>query len=154
MSRIARDPSWHPPRRRKSPRRVSDVSDDARRVRRPEGRPFSARRISSRPRRSAIRMVAELKLLVDSSSSLRSRGGTSLTDRYTWVFPPLAMKIVEVFTVTRCINSAPARQAFPLAFSLADPPRRRFRALPSIAAYCNVTSMNPSAAFESALSFL
>src|SRR6202042_3740698 len=75
-----------------------EASDEASRVRNPDGRPFNARRISSRPRRSAIKIVAELKLFVDSSSSLRRRGGTSLTDRYTCVFPPLAMKIVEVFT--------------------------------------------------------
>src|SRR6185369_8092418 len=76
----------------------------ASRVRNAEGRPCRARRISFRPRRSAIKMVAELKPLVDSSSSFRKRCGISLTDRYTRVRPPLAMKIVEVLTVTRCIS--------------------------------------------------
>src|SRR5258705_13750053 len=41
----------------------------AKRLRKFEGRPFNAFMISSRPRRSAIRIVAELKLLVDCSSS-------------------------------------------------------------------------------------
>src|ERR1700692_3990038 len=80
------------------------ASDDARRVRRLDGNPFKAFTISSRPRRSAIRMVAELKLLVDSSSSLRSLAGISPTERYTWVGPRFAIKMVDVLTLTRCIN--------------------------------------------------
>ena len=53
-----------------------EASEEAKRVRRLEGIPFKARTISSRPRRLAMRMVAELKLLVDASSSLRRFGGT------------------------------------------------------------------------------
>ena len=75
----------------------------AKRLRKVDGMPFKAFTISSRPRRSAIRMVAELKLLVDSSSSLRSLAGISPTERYTWVGPRFAIKIVDVLTVTRCI---------------------------------------------------
>src|SRR6202790_2053608 len=57
------------------------VSEFAKRLRKVDGIPFNAFTISSRPRRSAIRMVAELKLLVDSSSSLRSLAGISPTER-------------------------------------------------------------------------
>ena len=45
------------------------ASDAVRRLRSPDGKPFNALKISARPRRSAIRMVAELKPLVDSSNS-------------------------------------------------------------------------------------
>ena len=57
------------------------VSEGANRLRKLEGKPFNALMISARPRRSAIKIVAELKLLVESSSSLRRPGGTSLTER-------------------------------------------------------------------------
>src|SRR5271170_2848309 len=73
------------------------------RERRFDGKPRMARTISSLPLRSAIRMVAELMLLVDCSSFLRRGGGTSATDRYTSVLSPTEIKIVELFSVTRDI---------------------------------------------------
>src|SRR5215472_13083021 len=72
-----------------------------------DGSPRIARTISSLPFRSAIRMVAELMLLVDCSSFLRSGGGTSFTERKTSVLSPTEMKMVELFTVTRDIPVHP-----------------------------------------------
>jgi len=46
-----------------------------------DGRFCIARAISSLPRRSAIRMVAEFNPFVDFSSFLRNSAGTSFTDR-------------------------------------------------------------------------
>ena len=43
--------------------------------------------ISLRPRRSAIRMVAEFAPLVDFKSRVRNPAGTSSTERYTWSAP-------------------------------------------------------------------
>ena len=96
------------------------VSEGARRLRRLDGKPCSALMISASPRRSAIRIVAELKLLVESSSSLRNRGGTSFTDRNTRVRPPFAIKIVDVLTVTRLIFNAffSPRAPFPMGSTL------------------------------------
>src|SRR5450759_279893 len=74
---------------------------DERRERTLDGSPRMARTISSRPRRSAIRIVAELMPLVDCSSFFRKRGGTSATDRKIWILSPTEMKIVELLTVRR-----------------------------------------------------
>ena len=91
------------------------ANDDARRVRRLDGIPFSARTISSRPRRSAIRMVAELKLLVDSSSSLAQLRRDFFEGLEHTRLPALRDED------GRCLNGdamvAHARPAFPLVFS-------------------------------------
>src|SRR5436305_900831 len=60
------------------------------------GRPRIALATSLRPRRSAIRMVAELAPLVDFSSLVRSRSGTSSTERYTRSEPPAEISTVDV----------------------------------------------------------
>src|SRR5690242_16336578 len=54
-----------------------------------------ARAISFRPRRSAIRMVPELLLLVERIKRVRSRGGTSSTERYTRSSPPAEIRTVD-----------------------------------------------------------
>src|SRR5579864_9604704 len=91
--------------------RASLRSELVRRERRLEGRPRIARTISSLPLRSAMRMVAELMLLVDCSSFLRRGGGTSSTERNTSVLFPTEMKIVELFKVTRDISNPLAQVA-------------------------------------------
>jgi hypothetical protein len=58
-----------------------------------------ARAISFRPRRSAIRMVAEFGLFVDFNSLVRSLAGTSSTDRYTWSDPAAEISTVETWNV-------------------------------------------------------
>lgn len=55
-----------------------------------------AREISFRPRRSAIRIVAEFAPLVDLRSRVRSRLGTSSTERYTRSEPRAEMSTVDV----------------------------------------------------------
>src|ERR1044072_1192722 len=63
------------------------------------GRCRMALAISLRPRRSAIRMVAELAPLVDFSSRVRSACGTSSTDRYTSSEPHAEISTVEVWNM-------------------------------------------------------
>ena len=52
--------------------------------------------ISWRPRRSAIRIVAEFAPLVDFNRRVRNPAGTSSTERYTWSVPLADISTVEV----------------------------------------------------------
>src|SRR5262249_33979580 len=61
------------------------------------GRFRMARAISRRPRRSAIRIVAELLPLVDFISRDRKPAGTSSTERYTKSAPPVEISTVDVW---------------------------------------------------------
>jgi hypothetical protein len=54
------------------------------------------RAISRRPRRSAIRIVAELALVVYFTSFARSPPGTSSTDRYTRQSDDVEIRTVDV----------------------------------------------------------
>ena len=57
----------------------------------------SALAISSLPRRSAIKMVAELAPLVESCNILRKLAGTAFTDEYTCRSPRAAISTEDVF---------------------------------------------------------
>src|SRR5581483_6240800 len=110
--------------------------------------PRIARTISSLPLRSAIRMVAEFMPLVDCSSFLRSEGGMSSTDRYTSVLSPTEMKMVELFKVTRDIQTPRYGTQDEAAWgTLATSGTER-----SSPACSRVTWIKLSAAFDSALS--
>src|SRR5713226_1377609 len=58
----------------------------------------NARAISWRPRRSAIRIVRELRLLVDFNNLPRKGSGTSSSERYTESASFAEMRMVEVLS--------------------------------------------------------